>query len=180
MLCQQVPQPPPGVNTNLPAAEAGKALTNREKLQVHLTNPSCASCHNLIDPIGFGLEKFDGSGAWREKARVELPKYNRREDNKFVTAEIDNSGWVTGISDSQFRSPKELGKILAANEQCQECVVKQYFRYAMGRHETAADRPIIERIVARFRESGFRFQDMMVAVVSLTEFPPQTAAEGSH
>ncbi len=169
ILCQQVPQPPPGVNTNLPAAEAGKALTNRDKLQMHLVNPSCASCHNLIDPIGFGLEKFDGSGARREKARVELPKYNRREENKIVEADIDNSGWVTGIEKSEFRSPKELGRILAANAQCQECVVKQYFRYAMGRHETAADRPAIEQVTARFRESGFRFQDMMVALVGATE-----------
>ena len=147
----------------------GKALTNRDKLQVHLVNPSCASCHNLIDPIGFGLEKFDGSGARREKARVEIPKYNRKEDNKTVEAEIDNSGWVTGIEKSEFRSPKELGRILAANAQCQECVVKQYFRYAMGRHETAADRPAIEQVTARFRESGFRFQDMMVALVGATE-----------
>ncbi len=173
ILCQQVPQPPPGVNTNLPAAEAGKALTNREKLVVHLTNPSCASCHNLIDPIGFGLEKFDGAGAYRQKARVELPKYDRRQDNKIVEADIDNSGWVTGIANSEFRTPKELGRILAANAQCQECVVKQYFRYAMGHHETAADRPLIEHIAARFRESGFRFQDMMVETVRSTEFPEQ-------
>ena len=175
ILCQQVPQPPPGTNTNLPAAEAGKALTNRDKLQVHLTNPSCASCHNLIDPIGFGLEKFDGSGARREKAKVELPKYNRKEENHTVEAEIDNSGWVTGIEKSEFRSPRELGRILAANAQCQECVVKQYFRYAAGRHETAADRPVIEHVAARFRESGFRFQDMMVEMVRSTEFPPKPA-----
>ncbi len=168
ILCQQVPQPPPGVNTNLPAADV-VALTNRDKLRVHLTNPSCASCHNLIDPIGFGLEKFDGSGARREKARVELPKYDRKQDNKVVEAEIDNSGWVTGIENSEFKSPKELGPILAANAQCQECVVKQYFRFAMGRHETAADRPVIERVTARFRESGFRFQDMIVALAGSVE-----------
>lgn len=175
ILCQQVPQPPPGVNTNLPVGDEGKPLGNREKLQVHLVNPSCASCHNLIDPIGYGLEKFDGSGAWREKARVEVPKYNRREENKTVEVPIDNSGWVTGIERSEFRSPRELGPILAANPQCQECVVKQYFRYAMGRHETAADRPVIERVASRFRQSGFRFQDMMIELVRFTEFPPPAA-----
>jgi hypothetical protein len=180
ILCQQVPQPPPGTNTNLPVAEAGQALTNRDKLKAHLTNPSCASCHNLIDPIGFGLEKFDGSGARREKARVEIPKYNRKEDSKFVDAEIDNSGFVAGIGNSEFRSPKELGRILAANAQCQECVVKQYFRYAMGRHETAADRPAIEQVARRFRESGFRFQDMMVELVRSTEFPPISSPGGTN
>lgn len=179
ILCQQVPQPPPGVNTNLPVGDEGKPLGNREKLQVHLVNPSCASCHNLIDPIGYGLEKFDGAGAWREKARVDVPKYNRREETKTVEVPIDNSGWVTGIDRSEFRSPRELGPILAANPQCQECVVKQYFRYAMGRHETAADRPVIERVVSRFRQSGFRFQDMMVELVRWTEFPPPAAVSAA-
>ncbi|MBM3793666.1 MAG: DUF1592 domain-containing protein [Acidobacteria bacterium] len=174
ILCQQVPQPPPGVNTNLPAAEA-KALTNRDKLQLHLANPACASCHNLIDPIGHGLEKFDGIGVHREKAKVDLPKYNRREETQTVEADIDNSGWVAGIPNSEFRSPKELGRILAATPQCQECVVKQYFRYAMGRHEMPSDRPVIERAATRFRDSGFQFLEMVIELVKATEFGSQTA-----
>jgi len=171
-LCQHVPQPPPGVNVNLPVQRADKPMTNRERLSVHLTNASCASCHNLIDPIGYGLEKYDGVGARREKLKVDLPRYDRRQDQKTVEIDIDASGWVTGIQSSEFNTAGGLGRVLAANPQCQECVVKQYFRYALGRHEGPADRPTIERISADFRKSGFRFQDMMISLVRWTEFPP--------
>ncbi len=175
-LCQVVPQPPPGVSTNLPAQSQEKPRTSRELLEVHLSNPACASCHTLIDPIGYGLEKFDGVGARREQARVEIPSFNRKVNAKSVMLPIDNSGWVTGIDESQFSAPRQLGKILAGSPRCQECVVRQYFRYAMGRHETIADRPALERIDADFRRSGFRFQEMMVSLVKWTEFPPQGAS----
>ncbi len=175
-LCQQVPQPPPGVNANLPVQSGDKPMTNRERLQVHLSNPSCASCHNLIDPIGYGLENFDGVGAHRTKVRVDIPKYNRREETKTVDIPIDSAGWVTGIRESEFKTPRELGRVLAANPQCQECVVKSFFRYALGRHETPADKPVLDRIVAEFRGSGFQFRTMLNAFARWTEFP----AASSH
>ena len=170
-LCQQVPQPPPGVNANLPVSREDKPLTNRERLAVHLENASCAVCHNLIDPIGFGLEKFDGIGAYREKAKVDIIPYDRKENVKSVQLPIDASGHVAGIQRSDFTTPKELGRVLAATPQCQECVVKQYFRYAMGRHESATDKPLIEKVTADFRKSGFRFQEMMISLIQATEFP---------
>ncbi|MEZ5402694.1 MAG: DUF1592 domain-containing protein [Bryobacteraceae bacterium] len=182
-LCQQVPQPPPGVNANLPVQSADKPMTNRERLQVHLVNPACASCHNLIDPIGYGLENFDGVGAHRASMRIDLPRYNRREDVKTVEIPIDAAGWITGIRESDFATPRTLGRILADNPQCQECVVKQFFRFTMGRHETPADKPVIDRIVADFRQSGFRFQRMLESFVQWTEFPAragQVVAKGNQ
>jgi hypothetical protein len=179
-LCQQVPQPPPGVNANLPVPTADRPMTNRERLAVHLSNPSCASCHTLIDPIGFGFEKFDGIGARREKARVEIPSFNRREGNKTVELPLDVSGYVAGIQNSNFSSPKGLGEVLARNRQCQECVVKQLFRYLMGRHESPADRPVIERTFADFEKSGFRFQDMWVSLVKWSQFPPAEPLEAAR
>ncbi|MFN7921444.1 MAG: DUF1592 domain-containing protein [Bryobacteraceae bacterium] len=175
LLCQKIPQPPPGVSSVLPVSTEERPMTNREKLGVHLASPICASCHNLVDPIGYGLEKFDGIGARREKMKVDVPRYNRREQNKTVEVPIDNSGWVAGIQDSKFSSPKQLGNLLSANVQCQECVVKQYFRYAMGRHETTADRAVIERVTEDFRKSGFKFQQLMISLLKWTEFPPPAA-----
>src|SRR5262249_21187239 len=69
-LCQHVSEPPPGVNTNLPEITEAKPQTNRERMREHVTNPSCSTCHNLIDPIGFGFEKFDAIGARRNKFKL--------------------------------------------------------------------------------------------------------------
>jgi len=169
-LCQAVPQPPPGVNTNLPPQNEEKPMTNRERLQIHLSNPSCATCHNLIDPIGLGLEKYDGVGAWRDELKMRIPSFDRRKQPRTVSVPIDSRGWVAGIQGSEFQTPRELGAALARTPQCQECLVKQYFRYAMGRREISADRPVIAKVLAGFRDSQFRFQELMIAVVKWTEF----------
>jgi hypothetical protein len=171
-LCQAVPQPPPGVNTSLPPQTEERPRTNREQLDVHLSNPACASCHGLIDPIGFGLEKFDGIGAFREKQRIVIPSFNRREQNRTVDLAIDSRGSVAGIRDSEFATPGELGAVLARTPQCQECIVKQYLRYARGRHERAADHALISKIAEDFRQSQFRFRELIIGVIKWTEFPP--------
>ncbi|HYZ84572.1 MAG TPA: DUF1592 domain-containing protein [Bryobacteraceae bacterium] len=165
-LCQEVPQPPPGVNTNLPALNKAKPMTNRERLAMHLNNESCAGCHQLIDPIGLGFEKYDAAGQQREKQKITfVPGRGEKEDfPTTVEIPLDTKGHVAGITDSAFSTPRELGKILAASAQCQECVVKQVFRYAAGRHETAADRVTIRKAYEMFKGSDFRFQEMLVAL----------------
>ena len=72
-----------------------------------------------------------------------------------------------------FSNPRELGELLAENPLCQECVVKQLFRFASGRLETAADRPVIRQALADFRRSGFQFQELMVSVLKYSAFPPE-------
>ena len=69
-LCQQVPPPPPDVDTNLPPVDEAKPVTNRERLAAHTTNQMCVRCHSLIDPVGFGFEKFDAIGMRREKHKL--------------------------------------------------------------------------------------------------------------
>ncbi len=185
-LCQEVPQPPPGVSTNLPNLTKEKPQTNRERLAIHLNNESCSSCHSLIDPIGFGFEKFDAIGQHREKLKLTFTGDRHDKEQKAVTVELPlaTDGNVAGIRDSNFSSPRGLGKILAGSDRCQECVVKQLFRYASGRKETASDRPIIQRSYEAFRDSKFRFQELMVALVKSIEFPAGVAEEtnvsGTH
>ena len=175
-LCQDVPQPPAGVSANLPVLAKERPQTNRERLGVHLNNESCASCHTLIDPIGFGFEKFDAIGQRREKQKLTF-RAGRGEDkdNKMETVllALDTSGYVAGIRDSEFTEPRTLGKVLAANEQCQECIVKQLFRYESGRKEMPADRPIIRQSFDAFRRSGFHFQELIVSLIKFSIFQPQ-------
>ncbi|MDX1982686.1 MAG: DUF1592 domain-containing protein [Bryobacteraceae bacterium] len=172
-LCQDVPQPPPGVNANLPPVTKDTPRTQRERLGIHLSNESCASCHSLIDPIGFGLEKFDAIGRYREKLHLTIfpNRENRNDPPKDVDLDLDTSGSVVGLKDSAFSSPRELGKILAATPQCQQCVVKQLFRWMAGRHEKGADKVVIERSFADFERSGFQFQEMMIALAKWSTFP---------
>jgi hypothetical protein len=180
-LCQHVPDPPPGVNTNLPQLTEARPMTNRERLAIHRNNESCATCHNLIDPIGFGLEKYDGIGRHREKLELKIRSMAHGEmEKKPRTFELplDTSGHIAGIPNSDFSSPKVLGRILAQSAQCQQCMAKQLFRYEEGRMESFTDRPVLEHIVSDFRTSGFHFQDLMVAVVKWTQFPPRRTNYG--
>ena len=174
-LCQEVPQPPPGVNANLPNLDKGKPMTNRERLAMHLNNESCASCHTLVDPIGLGLEKYDAIGQFRPKQKLTF-RPARKEDGDVVKSEldIDTSGYVSGIANSTFSTPRELGKILAAAPQCQQCVAKQLFRYYTGRHENARDAVVIDRAFADFRSSGFHFRELMVSLLKWSVFPPES------
>ena len=185
-LCQHVAEPPPGINTNLPAPTEAKPQTNRDRLSGHVTNPSCFTCHNLIDPIGFGFEKFDAIGARRETFKLSFAPTgkgaNRRTPPKTIELDIDTKGHVAGVANSNFSSPAELGKVLFESAQCQECVVKQYFRYATGRMETSGDRPLIRKVLADFRSSQFRFKELMVSFIKSREFlnPGETVHVANH
>ncbi len=164
------------LDTNLPPVEESKPVTNRERLAMHAGNQMCAGCHNLIDPIGFGFEKFDAIGMRREKHKLLFyPQLTgvaaRRAKPKEVELELNTKGRVAGIQGSDFSSPRELGELLARTPQCQECLVKQLFRYMSGRQDTAADRPVLNRAYEAFRKSDYRFKELMVALVNLREFP---------
>ena len=211
-LCQHVPDPPPGVNTNLPPVTEANPQTNRDRMTEHATNPTCAACHKLVDPIGFGFEKFDAVGARREKLILQfrgaskpavpkdlvsakeaaLAKEAAVEKNaapakdavpakeakgrfatRTVNLDLNTAGDVAGIPNSQFSSPAELGNVLAKSGQCQECMVKQYFRYTAGRMETSADRPVLRKALLDFQRSQFRFKELIVSVIFQREFPGQ-------
>lgn len=158
-LCQHVPPPPPNVNTALPDPSADMPLTRRQRLSAHVESPACASCHKLMDPIGFGLEHFDALGKWREKEEI-LGK----------SFPLETDGEIAGLAGSSFTDARQLGKILADSRVCQECIARQVFRYAHGRQERDSDEPAIGRLAAAFKASGFKFRELLLAVVTAEEF----------
>src|SRR5213075_3369283 len=90
------PAPPPANVPDLAEnGKDGKFLTMRERMQAHRNNPVCASCHNRMDPLGFGLENFDAVGRWRTELAGET---------------VDASG--TMITGEKFKGPAELKKVL--------------------------------------------------------------------
>jgi len=171
LLCQQVPPPPPNVDTNLPESSADKPSTRRQRMTAHVENPLCSSCHRLMDPIGFGLESFDAIGRLRshETILIESPTGNRRQDKK-IDLDLDTKGEVVGIQNSAFTDSRQLGAILSKTQVCQECIVRQIFRYAYGRMETSADEETIHQLFATFRDSGFHFKDLLMGLVKAPQF----------
>ena len=169
-LCQHVPNPPPGVNTEVPEPTIDRPLARRQRMQAHVSNPTCASCHRLMDPIGFGLENYDAIGQWRDTEVIEFESTRRNTPSKKVELPIDGTGEIAGLANAGFSDPKQIGRLLADSRGCQECVVKQVFRYAFGRLETPADRETIKMAFTAFRDSGFHFKEMLVALVRSPQF----------
>ncbi|MDZ7925616.1 MAG: DUF1592 domain-containing protein [Marinagarivorans sp.] len=116
LLCQQIPEPPPGVEVTLAPLPEGVVLTLRERVNLHLTEPSCAGCHRAMDPVGLPLEHFDAGGRYREN------------DHGLA---IDVSGSLGGIN---FDGLRGLAATLASNPRVDACMVEQFYSYALG-HE---------------------------------------------
>jgi hypothetical protein len=142
LLCQILPSPPAGLNTAIP--EASEELrTMRDRVAQHLEDPSCAACHQVMDPIGLGLENFDGVGRWRT------------EENDVT---IDASGDLDGVD---FADAWALGSALAAHEDFGPCVNRTLYRYATGRAEDEAEQPLVDWHADGLRESGYRLKFLM-------------------
>jgi hypothetical protein len=155
LLCQHLPPPPPGLMVTPPDLQPG--LTTRERFAQHRSDASCASCHRLIDPIGFGFESFDALGRFRTEEEG-LP--------------IDASGEIVdgGDANGPFDGVVELSERLAQSDAVRACVSRQWFRYALGRVETNEDRCSLESMRVRFEESGFDLRELVVALVTTDAF----------
>jgi hypothetical protein len=119
-----------------------------------------------MDPIGFGLENYDAIGRWRDAEVIEFSGTG----TKSIELPIDGTGEIAGLANSSFSDPRHIGRLLADSRGCQECVVKQLFRYAFGRAETAADRDTIREAYTRFRDSGFKFKELLLSLVRSPQF----------
>ena len=130
--------------------------------------------------MGHGLVPI---GRRREKQAITfLPEHhgaNRYAKPVTVELAVDTHGVVAGMKDGTFDSPKALGPILGASPECQECIVKQLFRYAWGRRETAADAPLIGRATEVFRESGFRLKTLIAFLARAMAMESMATEKGS-
>jgi hypothetical protein len=164
LFCVDLPPPPPNADALFPPPSMTK--TTRERLQMHRAAPQCASCHELMDTLGYAFESFDDIG-----------RYRTTENG----VAIDDSAKIVGTSDDdgEFKGPIELGKRLAKSKAVQQCVATQWFRYAMGRNETPLDQCTIDHVFARFKDSNFRIPDLLLALVESDGFRVRRPEEGS-
>lgn len=154
VMCNPLPDPPPTVNDNPPVISPG--ATTRQRFEQHRADPVCASCHGLIDPVGFAFERYDGMGMYRT-LEGNLP--------------IDSSGMLTGTDDMDgpFQDAIELTKRFASSQQVRDCMATQWLRYAVRRDETGADDCSQQQIRTAFRETG-DMRKLVLAVVQSDAF----------
>lgn len=155
LLCQQLPPPPGDVDITPPDLEPG--LTTRERFDQHRSEPRCAGCHQLIDPIGYGFERYDAIGRFRATEEGH---------------DVDASGEVFSGGDASgpFDGALELADQLSSSDTVRSCVARQWFRYATGRVETADDLCALEQLDRSFEESGYDVRELMIALVATDAF----------
>jgi hypothetical protein len=154
--------PPPNV-PDLKDAVKGKAATVREQTEVHRANPACASCHAVMDPLGFALENFDTVGAYRK-----IDPQSRQV--------IDSSGTMP---DGQLLAgPADLHKALAArSDQFAQIITEKLMTYAVGRHIDHHDMPAVRAIVRKAKTEGLTFESLVMGVVTSDAFRRRAPAE---
>ena len=146
LLCQSVPSPPADTNTAIPEPSPD-AVTLKDRLQEHMTNPSCAGCHAFTDPIGFGLESFDGIGRYRVL------------DNG---GEIDPSGF---LDEMEFSNAVELMEGVANHPEFPPCFVEKLYAYANSRGPTPEEAALLAQLTDTFITGGHRVLPLMEAIV---------------
>jgi hypothetical protein len=150
-----VPPPPPDVPQLKPPAEGEKPRTMREQMIEHRVNPACASCHKVMDPVGFALENFDAVGAWRE---------------------IDASGELA--DGTRVNGVVELRQALTRNpELFVGTLTEKLLTYALGRGLDYKDMPAVRKIVRAAAADNYRFSGIVMGIVRSTPFQMRMAPE---
>ncbi len=149
LLGTPVPPPPPDI-PELKDEVAGHKLTMREKLSQHRDNAACATCHRLMDPIGFGLENFDWMGRWRDKM----------DDG----ASVDATGELP--SGEKFNGAVELRQaLLTRKEDFVTNLAGRVLGYALGRSLQDGDDCTVQQIVQRLEGDGYRARTLIREIV---------------
>jgi hypothetical protein len=158
-----VPVPPPGVETDLTneAAADGRVFnTLRERLEDHRANPTCASCHQIMDPIGLALENFDLVGRWRDSENgFPLDTHTEMVDGTAIDGPV------------LLRSA-----LLARSESLVSTVAEKLLIYAIGRGIEAADMPAVRKVVNAAAANDYRFSDVVLGIVNSEPFLKKVAA----
>ena len=166
LLCQPVPNPPANVDFSGFNDTSNAVLkTARQRLVRHATDPVCASCHKITDPLGLPLERFDGVGAFRDSENG---------------APIDATGSFEG---KPFDGEAALGYLMAKSDGPTACVTERMAEYATGRGEDDMPKGWVDSLGKGFQASGYKFPALLRTVATSPEFyaiaepPPPAAAK---
>jgi len=164
LLCQTVPEPPPGIDFSVVSNPDSAYPTQRQRVAAHLETPSCAGCHRITDPIGLSLERFDGAGGYRLTENG---------------ATIDASGGLDGF---EFDTAVGLGEALRQNPELPRCLVQRVYSYGTGGPPAIEARPVLDYFNEQFAAEGYRLRQLMRSIALSNVFSriQESPTEGSH
>jgi hypothetical protein len=153
LLGMPPPPPPPNIPP-LPEGAAARVKTMREQMEAHRANPACASCHRMLDPLGFALENFDAVGAWRVRdAGAVIDASGRLMDGSAITN-------VVTLRQALLKRPEVFVGTVA----------EKLLTYALGRSLDYHDAPAVRAIVQQAGEHDYRFSSLVRAIVASVPF----------
>ena len=153
-VLNEPPPPPPADVPALDEKDVGVAVTQRVRLEAHRSDPLCASCHNKLDPLGFGLENYDAVGRWRTRDGA---------------SPVDATGKFPG--GRTFSGPSELKSLLRSRmPQFTKALTERMLTYALGRGVEPSDRLVVRDLVARTAADGYRIQALVQGIVTSVPF----------
>jgi mono/diheme cytochrome c family protein len=151
-----VPPPPPGVDTNLAETKPGSAPKSiRERLAQHRQNPSCNSCHSVIDPLGFALENFDVIGGWRT-----IDESGKAVDASGTTASGAKIEGLSGLRALLLDQPEQFPRTLT----------EKLLAYALGRRVEYYDQPAVRKIVRDAAAQNYRWSSIILGIAKSPTF----------
>ena len=154
LLCGKIPPPPPSVDTTPP--EPIEGVPPRERWLAHVTDPACAGCHQLLDPVGFAFDHYDAFGRWQDQ-KGGYP--------------VDASGTVELIEGAPaFGDAVELAALLAQSDELHECMSQQWLAFALGRPRDPLDACLEDESYVAFQASGFDVRELFVSIVTSERF----------
>ncbi|MEM7437585.1 MAG: DUF1592 domain-containing protein [Myxococcota bacterium] len=157
LMCEDVPRPPPDVDVDQPPEGILDAVCKYDRYAEHRDQSgSCAGCHSLVDPIGFGLENYDIAGRFREF------------DDGLPECTIMGDGEIVGVGG--FSSPAELSSLLVDNGYVDGCAVEQFLTYAWGRAPTTYEDALLDEVTEEFRGGGHDFQEFVLSFIASDRF----------
>jgi mono/diheme cytochrome c family protein len=161
--------PPPPAPEDVPALEVtsdGKALTLKQAMEKHRANPVCASCHKLMDPIGFALENFDAIGAYRTRYAE-------------ADADVDPSGLL--FDGSEFLTAQEFrGQFTKHTNRVVHTAAEKVLTYSLGRGLQYYDQPVVRQIVADSADENYTWSSIIIGVIESTPFQYRRASNNVY
>lgn len=177
LLAGRVPDVPITVDAKVPE---DPHMTFRERVESVTTKPSCANCHQQMNPLGYPLEKFDDFGRYRSEEPLESPENlvakgkGKYDADIYKTRPVDTSGFLTGTGDPKLDGPVrdafDLIERLGKSERARQSIIRHAFRFYMGRNETLADSQTLIAADKAYLESEGSFKAVIVALLASDSF----------